>query len=103
VLGVDVHLRRLAGSECLHQHELMWMSTLWDHSKNRLPSSFRVAWVKSSVSASHSSLRSGRMVRLTTMEIMVAFSGCGGARWRRRDREITRCHITSRGGSVSAP
>jgi hypothetical protein len=39
----NVCLARLAGGECLHQHELVRLSTLRDHSKNRSPSSFWVA------------------------------------------------------------
>src|SRR6266436_298957 len=42
-----------------------------------LPGSLLVAWVKGSTRVSHSSLRSGRTVILTTMKIMAGSFGCG--------------------------
>ena len=63
-------LARLIRGEGLGQEELVRVVDAADHSKKRLPSPLRVAWVNSSASASHSSLRSARIVNLTTMKII---------------------------------
>src|SRR6266536_3397770 len=63
-----------------------------------LPGSLLVAWVKGSTRVSHSSLRSGRTVILTTMKIMAGSFGCGlrGGCGRGSGRRV---HLTIKGSA----